>query len=245
MTRRRFYVPRDSIQDGSACLPSDQAHHLRNVLRIAGGDTIEIFDGEGTGYLGVVDLQERQVFIRNLQPLPVRPRQVSLILAAALIKPTKFEWMLQKATELGVDWIIPLETRLCDVRISESRVDSRLERWNRIVREASKQCGRLDAPRLRKPLSFPDFLRDEEFASCKKVLFYEKAVDLWQYDGNAISARILICVGPEGGWDDREIEQAQEAGCRVFSLGSRTLRAETAALAAVSIIQYQISLAHC
>jgi 16S rRNA (uracil1498-N3)-methyltransferase len=242
MTRRRFYVPRDSIRDRSACLPSDQAHHLRDVLRLAIGDAVEIFDGEGSGYMGVVDLQDCGVFVRNLESLPSEKLQTSLILAAAIIKSSRFEWILQKATELAVDEIIPLETHLGSIQIPESRMNSRLERWNRIVREASKQCGRFATPRVHKPLSFSDFLSDERFLSCTKLLFYEKAVEMWRSDRMALSGRTVICVGPEGGWDECEIAQAGKAGCRVFSLGPWVLRAETAAIAALSIVQYQICL---
>jgi 16S rRNA (uracil1498-N3)-methyltransferase len=242
MTRRRFYVPRDSIRDRSAFLPSDQAHHLRDVLRMATGDVVEIFDGEGIGYFGEVELQDGEVVIRNLQSLPHGQLHAPLILAAALIKSAKFEWILQKATELGIDEIIPLETRLSDIQIPESRIDSRLERWNRIVREASKQCGRFAAPLVHKPLSFSHFLCHEEFSSCSRLLFYEKSVELWRSDKIVLSGRIALCVGPEGGWDGSEIEQAGKAGCRIFSLGPWTLRAETAAIAAISIIQHQLIL---
>ncbi len=108
MGRRRFFVSAESIRDGAACLPDDQAHHLRNVLRLRNGDVVEIFDGKGGGYSGEIELLKTGVFVRRLRPIAAQESRVRVILAAALIKPSKFDWILQKATELGVQEIIPL-----------------------------------------------------------------------------------------------------------------------------------------
>jgi 16S rRNA (uracil1498-N3)-methyltransferase len=241
MTRRRFYVPRDSIRDGIAILPPGQAHHLRNVLRMDSGDAVEIFDGAGTGYAGEVELHGSEVHIRNLKRLPSQGSPFTLTLAAALIKPVRFEWMLQKATELGVDGIIPLRTRLSQIRISPDKIDGRLERWQRIVNEAAKQCGRFAAPRLQKPLEFAELLAADEFSACTKILLYEKAEDPLR-SNSFVSDRIVLCIGPEGGWERDEVQQALEVGYQTLGLGSLILRAETAAIAAVSIVQHEINL---
>jgi 16S rRNA (uracil1498-N3)-methyltransferase len=240
MTRRRFYVPRECIRDSIAVLPPDEAHHLRDVLRMKTGDTVEIFDDAGVGYLGEVELHGSDVVVRGLECLPSPQSRFRLTLAAALIKPAKFEWMLQKATELGVDEIVPLKTRLSEIRIPLEKIESRLERWNRIVQEASKQCRRYSVPTMRAPLDFSEFLEGEALSTSTKILFYEQAKDLWQ-PGDLMD-RIILCIGPEGGWEPYEIEQAAEAEFGIFGLGPWTLRAETAAIAAVSIVQHQIAL---
>jgi 16S rRNA (uracil1498-N3)-methyltransferase len=242
MSHKRFYVPQDSIRDGSAPLPPSQAHHLRDVMRIKAGEVVEIFDGTGRGYLGEVKLQGSTVSIRRLQSLPSEKSSIRVVLAAALFKSSKFEWMLQKATELGVDEFIPLKTGRSEIRIAESKIFSRVERWNRIVQEASKQCKRLSAPKIHLPLSFPNFLETVESDSLTKLLFYEDAEDPWKFDPDILSNHVLLCVGPEGGWEENEIEAATRAGCQIFSLGSRILRAETAAIAAVSVVQYHRNL---
>jgi len=242
MSRRRFYVPRDSIRNGTAALPSDQAHHLRDVLRLSTGDPVEIFDGEGSGYLGEVELRGAEVLVCRLQSLPSPSLPDSLILAAALIKPAKFEWMLQKTTELGVSEIVPLKTRLSERQPPVSRLKPRLERWDRILQEAAKQCGRFAPPRLQEPLEFLEFLGRKELSPCHKLLFYEKAVAPWQADKELQHGKTILCIGPEGGWERGEVDQAIEAGFRAYSLGPWTLRAETAAVAAVAIVQHQISL---
>lgn len=133
--------------------------------------------------------------------------------------------------------IVPLTTRLSDIRISPEKIESRLERWERIIREAAKQCRRLDAPGLREPVSFSEFLKLEEFSSYDKLLFYEKAGELWR-PRFGICRRVVVCVGPEGGWTADEIEAANAAGFGVFSVGPWILRAETAAIACVSIVQH-------
>ncbi len=242
MSRRRFFVPRDSIQEGIACLPSDQAHHLRDVLRMGSGEVIEIFDGTGSGYVGEVDLRDSRVYVRDLKCIPSEDLRIRLILAAALIKSSKFEWILQKATELGIHEIIPLKTRLSEIEIPGGKIALRLERWDRIVREASKQCHRSAAPRVHAPRAFQDLVSAEDFKSCSKFLFCEKAQEPWRPDRCFLSERVIICIGPEGGWDSVEIESAKEAGYETFSLGPWILRAETAAIAAVSIVQHQINL---
>ena len=242
MSRRRFYVPKEFVRDGVANLPDDQAHHLRDVLRIGTGEVVEIFDGAGNGYIGEVELRDSMVCVRGLRSIPSEESRVRLILAAALIKSSKFEWILQKATELGVHEIIPLKTRLSDIEIPSGKIALRLERWDRIVREASKQCRRFAAPRVHVPRTFPDFLSMEELSFYPRFLFYEKASEPWHPDPGMLSDRVVLCIGPEGGWDDFEIEQAKRAGYKVFSLGPWILRTETAAIAAVSIAQHQINL---
>ncbi len=240
MSRKRFYVPGDLIRESVATLPRDQAHHLRNVLRLRNGDPVEIFDGAGTGYSGKVRYGGDEVHVDSLTIIssPETP-QARLVLAQALIKADKFEWVLQKGTELGVSEFIPLETRFCDVRIPGSRIGGRIERWRRIVSEASRQCCRYSVPEVRKPMSLADLLSAETPASYKRLFLYEHAPDRWS--GSLPPAGgYLLCIGPEGGWHPEEADAASGAGFDLFNLGPRILRAETAALAAVTLLQFQI-----
>lgn len=223
-------------------LPPDQAHHLRDVLRLRTGDPVEIFDGEGNGYAGQVDFHGSEVCIRGLVKLPAEEPPAILILAAALIKTARFEWMIQKATELGVAEVMPLYTRMSDIKLSPGSGGLRLARWDRILKDAARQCGRFSAPRLHTPLEFSDFLRCQQLSACTKLLFYEKASQPWRPEKVLAGEKIVLCIGPEGGWDVHEIEQAMEAGYRTFGLGPWILRAETAAIAAAAIVQHQIRL---
>ncbi len=241
MTLRRIHVPGDSIREGHAALTRDQAHYLRHVLRLQNGDRVEIFDGEGAGFSGTLIIQRGEARIDTLTRIqaadePHRP----LILAQALIKPDRFEWILQKGTELGVDRFIPLETRFCDLRIPKGRIEGRMERWRRIVREASRQCRRFTVPEISGPMDLPALFALREPPGFKGLFLYENASIRWQGTVQDAQAYVL-CVGPEGGWHPEEPVAAAAAGFSLFSLGSRILRAETAALAAVSLIQFRIA----
>jgi 16S rRNA (uracil1498-N3)-methyltransferase len=239
MPRRRFYIPRDQIREGIAVLPPDQFHHLFNVLRLGPGDEVEIFDGEGTGYMGEVSGSGSEILIRGIMPASViKPATCRLILAPALIKADRFEWVLQKATELGVQEFAPLKTRYCEISIPENKLAARMERWCRIVQEASKQCCRLSIPLIHPPVLFGEFLASKFGHDCTKLMLYEKAALSWGVRC-PLSSLVLLCIGPEGGWDREEVANAEKAGYDVLGLGNRILRSETAALAAVSIIQFQ------
>ncbi len=241
MSRRRFYVPGDWILESTAVLPHDQAHHLRHVLRLQNGDPVEIFDGEGTGYSGKVRHSGDETLVEDLTRLRApEEHQPSLVLAQALIKADKFEWVLQKGTELGVSEFIPLETQFCDVRIPESRIAGRMERWRRIVREASRQSCRFSVPEIRRPTSLANLLSLEDLSRLKGLFLYENAPGSW--DGSIPPAGgYVLCIGPEGGWHSTEADAAAKAGFDSFNLGPRILRAETAALAAVTLLQFQIA----
>ncbi len=240
MYRKRFFVPQERIRDGLAFLPSDQIHHLRDVLRLSEGDEVEVFDGEGAAYSGKVEHLGSETRIGQLRRLSANEeRGVRVTLAPALIKTDRFEWMIEKAAELGADEIIPLVTRFSEIRIPMDRLESRLERWRRIAMEASKQCRRLCVPKISTPIPFAELLSFEMPRSASRLLFYENAAVSW--DRSISSAdHVLICTGPEGGWDMAEVEAAHRAGFGVFRLGQRILRAETAALATLAVIRLAI-----
>ncbi len=241
MPLRRFFVPRDAIRNGTAVLAPAQAHHLRHVLRLNDGDDVEIFDGEGAAYLGDVEIRGDDVRIIALRPTGSSSASAfSLALAAAVVKPERFEWILQKATELGVDDIVPLHTRHSSIRIPEDRMHQRLERWRRITAEAARQCCRNTLPAIHGIMSFPDFLAQNPLPEHAKFFCSEKSDSPW-HQGMLGHARTLLCVGPEGGWDAAEIDAAAASGFKGFSLGPQILRAETAALVAVTLFRLRVS----
>jgi 16S rRNA (uracil1498-N3)-methyltransferase len=239
---RRFFIPPELICGKEARLPDAEARHLKNVLRIRDGGNVEIFDGKGGCWHGVVEFRRGEVFICELTQInsPRLSPPARLTLALAMIKPSRFEWALEKATELGVDEILPLYTARSEIRISDEKISGRLSRWDRIAKEASKQCRRTDAPGICPPLEFRGFLSSEKYSVQNKILFYEKSGNQWPPGRTETFGDTIICIGPEGGWTEDEIESAEKSGCGVFSLGTRVLRAETAALAALSIFQYRL-----
>lgn len=237
MPRRRFFIPRDRIRDGSAVLTPDQVHHLRTVLRLPAGEEVELFDGQGLSFSGRVEYQGAATRIGALKKLKnVEAHAATIALAPALIKADRFEWMLEKATELGVTQIIPLKTRFATVHIPDTRLPARLARWERIAVEAAKQSRRLTVPVIYAPLSWRDFLAAQEYAAYARFMLYEKASERFK-PHPAIKDPVLLCVGPEGGWEDSEASAAEQEGFCLLSMGPRILRAETAAIAAISLIQ--------
>ena len=238
MASRRFFIPPDNIYEKETRLPDAEARHLRRVLRIREGERVEVFDGEGGGWHGVVEFRNDDVFVCGLEKIPsLYQPSARLALAMAMIKPARFEWALEKATELGVDEIIPLYTTRSEIRISGEKISGRMTRWERIAKEASKQCRRADVPHVRAPLEFRGFLTSEEYSVKNKILFYEKSDNQWQPGRMKTGGDTIICIGPEGGWTEEEIESAEKSGCGILSLGPRVLRAETAAIAAISVFQ--------
>ena len=239
---RRFFIPPELIFDKETRLPDAEARHLKNVLRIRNGESVEIFDGKGNGWYGVVEFRDGEVFVCELTQIHSQRRPVAarIALAMAIIKPSRFEWAIEKATELGVDEILPLYTVRSDIRISGEKIFGRLARWDRITKEASKQCMRLDVPCVRPPLEFHKFLSSGEYSIQNKILFHEKSNKQWLPDRTFAGDYTVICIGPEGGWTEDEIESAEKSGCGIFGLGPLVLRAETAAVAALSIFQHRV-----
>lgn len=238
MPGRRFFVPADQIQNGIASLPPDQAHHVRDVLRLKSGDVVDVIDGTGMAYTGRVEIRGAEVCVVDLKTISETLSPATRItLAPALIKAERFEWILQKSTELGVQEIVPLKTRHCNIRIPETRMEARLERWRRITREAAKQCHRTSIPQVHPALPFREFLHTCESVSTDRILFHEKAEAAWK--GVLISCdRTVLCTGPEGGWHETEVADAKSAGFRILNLGPLRLRSETAALVAVTLARF-------
>ena len=240
MTRRRFFIPPDRIRDGIAILTADQAHHLRAVLRLRAGEDVELFDGEGNAYSGKVECHDNGIRITALNRISLPEKRCAcLILAPALIRLERFEWLLEKGTELGVDRFLPLETRFSSVRIPPAVRQRRLERWQRIVREASKQCRRLSVPEVHAPLPVMDLLTSREYADWARFLLDGSAQERLS-TAAAAAGTVLLCIGPEGGWHSSEVEAAQGKGWRAVRLGPGVLRAETAGLAAIAILRFML-----
>jgi 16S rRNA (uracil1498-N3)-methyltransferase len=238
---RRFFAAKRLIAGETAILLPEQSRHLRDVLRLEPGDAVELFDGEGNRYHGIVEDCGPEVRIGRVNRLhSFATPLLRIVLAAGLIKQDRFEWMLQKGTELGADEFVPLATLRSNIRLPEDRLEARLQRWHRIVREAARQSGRSEIPVIRPPIEFGAFLGVESRASCAKLLFFEGA------EGRLTSRlcgsdRAVLCIGPEGGWDPTEIAAAREAGFTACCLGSRTLRSETAAVAAMAVLQFLVA----
>lgn len=224
-------------------LSEEESRHLRDVLRLRAGDEAHVFDGEGREFACVVrEAGGRREGARLEVRGPVEPDSpestLELTLGVALLKGEKFDLVVQKATELGVARIVPVETKRADVRLRDERDTSkRVERWRRLALEAAKQSGRACVPSVVAPVPFARFVEDSARAEEARVLFAEGGgtpLDALKRTGERISALI----GPEGGWEAGEIEHARAHGWAVVTLGGRTLRAETAAVIVCALLQH-------
>ena len=245
MGRRRFYAPPEAFNSHSRTvrLEADEARHLREVLRLGPGDEVHVFDGAGKEFHCVIESSRRDVAILNVDAevgpaCPESPLQLTL--GVALLKSDKFDLVVQKATELGVVRLVPLMTKLADIRLKDpSEGQKRVSRWRRIALEAAKQSGRALVPEIVEPVSFDEMIASP--AADLNVMFSEREGESWQ-SLNLEPAQIgslTALVGSEGGWTDSEIETAKASQWKVITLGGRTLRAETAAIAVATLLQHR------
>lgn len=223
--RHRVFI--DAIQP-EVTVTGDEFHHAIRVARAGVGEEVELFDRAGNAARGVVESIERdRAMIRAGDALPSRESALAIHLAMAVIQLEKFELVLQKATELGVKTIIPLVTERVELRAE--RYSGKAGRWNKIVFEAVKQCGRAMVPKIEAPADF------------NEVILRGGACILFDADSPASGmgpphTDVTLLIGPEGGWSDEELRAARERGVLFQRLGPRRLRAETAAIVALSVI---------
>lgn len=226
----RFFLRTPATPGDHVALEAEEAHHAR-VRRLARGDRVALFDGSGRSYTGTVErssTQQLDVHIDDELPARAGESPLLLTLAIALLKSDRFEWMIEKTTELGVARIRPF--------VSEHSLGqpsaSRQARWRTIALSAAKQCGRSVVPAIDAPCDLGTVLAH---ADAHHLLFWERSTDTATLDGRCAQATLII--GPEGGFADAEVERARRAGCSIATLGPRILRAETAAIAAVTLAQ--------
>jgi 16S rRNA (uracil1498-N3)-methyltransferase len=236
----RVYVRPEAIDADRVRFDAAEAHHLRRVLRLRSGALVEATDGTGRLYtvrLGGLDAEGAWGTIET-RTEPVRESPCAITLAQAILKGDRMSWLVQKATELGVARIIPMETARVVARPATGAT-GRHARWERIAREAVKQCGRVVVPTVTPPRAFDEVLRE--------IPAQDAAWVFWEGGGQPLAAagreagaraRLLLLVGPEGGFTSEEVARAGAAGARRVSLGPRILRAESAGVVALALAQY-------
>jgi 16S rRNA (uracil1498-N3)-methyltransferase len=234
MARRRFFV--DAVQSGRARIAGPDAHHLTRVLRVEPGQVFEISDNRNV-YLAEVETAHKDLVSFAVQGKLAPPGPVvQTTVLASLIRFERFEWMLEKATELGVARIVPVRAERSEKGL-EHGAEKRLARWIRIVREASEQSRRARLPEIGEPLDLAEAIRME--AAYRYVLEEAQAPPIFPSlpTDRRPDDQVALLVGPEGGWTDQERRQIVDAAWNPVSLGPQILRAETAAIAAIAVIQ--------
>jgi 16S rRNA (uracil1498-N3)-methyltransferase len=240
---RYFYIEPEALRKKPVALKGSELGHLKKALRLKPGSRIGLVDGQGFEYVAVI----RQ-FLTDRVELEITDKRrgtkespVLISVAQALLKDKKMDRLLRHLCELGIAQWMPF---MCDRSVpvpGKERLSARLERWQRIVQESVKQCQRARLPQINETKSFEDLLRAGSSYDLKIVFFENENTSLNALGPTAAQPspkNILLILGPEGGFTDREIDMARAAGFLVAGLGPRILRAETATIAACTLVQF-------
>lgn len=236
----RVYFDGPLAVDVGVSLDKAQSHYLASVLRLKVGREVILFNGRGGEFLCSVASAERNQVALDVHSYSDidRESKLSLTLQISLSKGDKFDWALQKATELGVAGIQPLISERTEVKLTDDRLQKKVMHWRGVVRSACEQSGRTNVPELDAPQPFPHVLSSAEGLSNDLKLILDPVDGISVRDLSEFSSA-LLAVGPEGGFSEEEIELAKNAGYQPLKIGPRVLRTETAPLAAISALQAQ------
>ena len=238
----RFFTTPENITDEKVILRGSDVAHVRKVLRLKRGDRIQVLDGCGNCYtviLSIVGHDTIECSINSKENANNCESPLRISLGQGMVKGVGFDGIVRKSVELGVDKVVPVSASRCVPKLSQEDVTKKMDRWQRIAIEASKQCGRSRVPDIGPKLAtvkeFCFFYRESDL----KLIFWEEERSIrikdLSHKNQLKSAAILI--GPEGGFSSKEVESSKKYGFQSVSLGPRLLRTDTAPLAAISILQ--------
>jgi 16S rRNA (uracil1498-N3)-methyltransferase len=242
---RRFFVKEiKATEDGHCRISGPEAKHISRVLRMDKGDRLILMDGRGKRFEAEILSTGRdsvRLFIKRPLPAP-RPSPVEITLCPSLLKLRSMDYLIEKTSELGVDRIIPFFSQRTVVRLPGDRAAGRIRHWRAVARSAAKQSDRMKPAEISPPLPFRDLMDGWKKEKVLKIVLWEgeDMTDLRQLLRSRTPAKHFVgLVGPEGGFSGKELKAAGEAGFRSVSVGQRILRAETAAITLVAIVQYE------
>lgn len=233
---RRFFIDQKSLTGDIATIYDQEARHISTVLRLKPGNAIELFDGNGRVYQAEITVVSKSAITTKIVDSRCHQEEAPFLnMAQALVKGKKMDLIIQKATELGVSTFQPVISQHCDTK---TITDSQIDRWQRISLEACKQCNR-PTPMFFHPAVTIDHFVSNADQSTTRFIFWEKASTgaLAQKLTSQVE-HVSMLIGPEGGFAEAEVRSAIQQGFIPTTLGPRILRAETAAIAAISIIQF-------
>ncbi len=240
----RFYVSPEHISPSKNIIEikdKDEVHHIRDVMRLKRGTGVRVFDGEGKEYLGdIKEINKLSVIIEIKGTLESRPKQsLNVTLYQAIPKKSKMDFIIEKAVELGVDRIVPVITERT-VPALKDKANKKKERWQRLAKAASKQCGRSILPSISDVLGFTDAMAE---AKKSEMVLFAALDDSTKLLGTILKGyspkTISVFIGPEGDFTEKEISSARREGFSICSLGSLVLRVETAAIYVLSSLNYE------
>lgn len=241
----QFFVTPMQVKEDRIYIEGQDVNHIKNVLRMKAGEQLKISDGNNKRYLCEIEtMTAQEVCVRIIEEQQVNTELPSKIyLFQGLPKGDKMELIVQKAVELGVYEVIPVATKRAVVKLDEKKAAKKVERWNGIAESGAKQSGRNVIPSVTKVMSYKEALA---YAKELDVILipYELAEGMAEtkqvIEGIKKGASIGVFIGPEGGFETAEVEQAIESGAKAITLGRRILRTETAGLTTLSILMYHL-----
>lgn len=241
---RGFFVEKILPMTDLISITGTDARYISNVLRMKKGETLIIMDGKGHLFESTIErLNYKEVKVKvnkSIPPPPSSPIKISL--GQALIKSQAMDYLIQKTTELGIHSIRLFYSERTVIKLKPGRLRNKMDRWTEIMKSACRQCGRALLPALDPPLPFEEIIKNVPGENTLKILLWENEdkSDLKKALRSLSPVpRVLTLVGPEGGFTENEINLARDAGFQIISLGPRILRAETAAVSLISIVQYE------
>jgi 16S rRNA (uracil1498-N3)-methyltransferase len=244
MSANRFFVPKSSFEGRRVRLSPEQAHQICHVLRLKPGEPIVVLDNEGTEYdvtLTTLDLQETAGEVVRQRPVHSEPA-IEVVLFQSLLAREKFEWVLQKGTEVGVTRFVPVMTQRSIVRAKRVE-EKKLARWEKILVEAAEQAHRGRVPRLDHAVRFDRIVEHlDRFDRCMIAVPGDGTSTLRKALGShkQTPSSVALLIGPEGGFTPEEVESARAGGAVPINLGPRVLRTETAAVVASALILHEL-----
>lgn len=235
MRTTRIFTESDLIVGESVLLDERASHHLGKVLRAKVGEHLLVFNGHGGQFTARIEaIGKKQVTVcigEESQPNTESPLHTHL--GIGISKGDRFDWALQKSTEMGVTVITPLLTERCEVRLKSDRLEKKIQHWKQILISACEQCGRNQVPKLNQPTEMQDWIAERP--ETKKLVLHHRSSHSLTESEHPDSVAMLI--GPEGGLSELEIESAEQHGFAPLTLGPRILRTETAPVAVLAALQ--------
>lgn len=242
----RFFVPAHQIDEKKAYVTGDDVNHIRNVLRMEQGEEVVLLDGRGKEYLCRIEEMQKEEILFTVEKVQKVSSELpaKITLFQALPKKDKMELIIQKAVELGAYEVVPVKTRRCIVKLEdEKKTAKKLARWQTIAETAAKQSSRGLIPEVREVMDFQEALayaKEMDAVLIPYELCESMEGTLEAVKKAAGATHVGIFIGPEGGFERGEVEQAVDAGAVPISLGKRILRTETAGLTILSILMFQM-----
>ncbi len=238
---QRYFVNPNNFLDDKVIIVGDDVHHILKVLRYKAGDKVICSDNQGKSVIAIIESINHEQIECNVVSSTEEDNEplLDITLAQALPKSDKMDFIIQKGTEIGITSFLPFISERTIVQLNDKKEQKRMERWGKIAKEAAEQSHRSKIPKILPIINFKELLKNIDSTFTLIAFEKEKTITLFEaLESNRDIKKVLLVIGPEGGFTEREIEQATLHGANSISLGKRILRTETAGLVGTANILY-------